>query len=204
MSQRIGLFGGTFDPPHLGHLILAQSLADAASLDRVIFIPAGRPPHKRTEPISSAAHRLKMLALAIDGHPAFEISTYEINATQPSYTIDTVRHFQATLLTDDLYWMIGSDSLCELHTWRQFEELVKTIDILTAHRGGFDISDVLDVVSKNVSELAFEKLQACIVRTPMIEISASHIRWLVAEGREIRYLVPDAVRDYILREGLYR
>jgi len=204
LTRRTGLLGGTFDPPHMGHLILAESLADRARLDRVLFIPAWHPPHKLGRRITPAVHRRKLVELAISGNDKFELSEWELNRLGPSYTIDTVRHFRDQLRDEQLYWLIGSDSLAELPTWHQFETLVAMVDILTGWRGGSGIEQVLDYLSDKISPRAFEKLRDNIVRTPVIEISSSQVRELVSKGSTIRYLVPDAVSDYILGEGLYR
>jgi len=204
LANKTALFGGTFDPPHLGHLVLAQSLADAVGLDRVMFIPSGRPPHKPTRQITAAEHRCKMLSLAIDDNPRFQLSDWELNQPPPNYTINTVRHFLRDLPGEKLYWLIGSDSLGELHTWFRFEELARMIDILTAWRGGFELAQILGELAGRVSPSAFQKLKKNIIRTPMIELSSSQIREMVSQGREIRYLVADPVRDYIAEQGLYR
>ena len=205
MADKTGLLGGTFDPPHLGHLILAQSLINADRLDRVIFVPSGQPPHKSVSEISKGNHRFRMVELAIENNSSFEISDLELNKQEPCYTIDTVGYFynENEFSADKLFWIIGADSLGELPTWFKFEELIENVDILTAYRGGLDIDNILAKLSEEVSRPAFEKLKNGIVRTPMIEISSSDIRKSVAEGKDIRFLVPDAVREYIEREGLY-
>lgn len=204
MSGKTGLFGGTFDPPHMGHLIMAQALLDAAGLDRVIFVLSGRPPHKTDRHITAGERRLEMLRLAVAGNRRFEISDWELTSTGPCYTLETVKHFSELMPDQKLYWLIGSDSLAELPTWYEFEELICTVEILTAHRGGFDIDEVLADLSGKLSEPAFDRLRHNTVRTAAIEIASRDIRRRVADGREVRYLVPDPVGEYILREGLYR
>ena len=204
MGSKIGLFGGTFDPPHLGHLILAQRLQVQAGLDRVIFIPAGQPPHKLNKTITPAEHRLNMLRQAVANNPKFFISDWELGQSGPCYTINTVRHFQQAQPEDMFYWLIGSDTLAELPTWHQVEELIAAVDILTGGRGGVPLDRVLEQLSKELSPAAFRKLKGNIIRTPLIEISSSEIRDLVSRGREIRYFVPKPVEEYIRKEGLYR
>lgn len=203
MASRIGLLGGTFDPPHLGHLILAQDLSREAKLDRVLFIPAWHPPHKLGKTLTDADHRRAMVELAIRGNEAFDIDNWELNQAGPSYTVDTVAHFQDIFPHDQLFWLIGSDSLGELPTWRDFEKLAQTVDILTAHRGGVHIDAVLAHLSDQMSPAAFGRLRTNIIRTPSIEISSSDIRNRLSRREDIRYLVPEAVRQYILQEGLY-
>ena len=204
MSNRIGLFGGTFDPPHTGHLIMAESLRQDAELDRVIFLPSGQPPHKIDWNITPAPHRREMVRLAIAGNPQFTISDWELTQSGPCYTLETAKYFKSQFPDQQFCWLIGSDSLADLPTWHGFEELIMTIDILTAQRGGFALDTILQQVSDEVSRRAFDKLKANIVRTPTIEIASRNIRRRVKRGQDIRYLVPEAVREYILREGLYR
>lgn len=204
MSRKTALFGGTFDPPHLGHLILAESLASEAGLDRVIFIPTGRPPHKPAQQIIPSEHRCRMVSLAIADNPSFEISRWEVDQPTPNYTITTTAHFRRELPDDELYWLIGCDSLAELPTWRQFEQLISQIEILTAWRGGFDVDRALGQLAAKLSPPALNKLKANIIRTPMIELSSSDIRRRVSRSQDIRYLVPEPVRQYINAQGLYR
>jgi nicotinate-nucleotide adenylyltransferase len=201
---KIALYGGTFDPPHLGHLISAQSIADQLALDKVIFIPAGRPPHKLHQTISPAEHRLKMVELAIADNPQFAVSNWELSSTGPAYTILTIEHFLSAYPNDSFFWIIGADSLADLPTWREFRRLIETVNIVTAWRGGIDIEAVLMTLAQTLEPAHFEKLKKNLVRTPMIELSAREIREKVRQGRSIRYSVPEAVERYIIKEGLYR
>ncbi len=204
MSEKIGLYGGTFDPPHLGHLISAQAMAELLSLHRVIFLPAGQPPHKLCRPISTGQHRLAMLQLALADNPLFQIDDWELSVDGPAYTINTIRYFQAILPGRTLYWFIGADSLADLPTWYRFEELIDAVEIVTAWRGGLDIERVLADLQTKIEQRHYEKLRKNVLRTPMIEISASDIRRKIHAGQSIRYLVAPAVEQYIRREGLYR
>ncbi len=203
MTRRTGLFGGTFDPPHMGHLIIAGSIMQKLDLARVIFIPTGLAPHKLRQPSTPAKHRLKMLELALADNSAFEISDHDIKRDGPCFSIDTIKDFQLTLPNDDLFWLIGADSLGDLPTWYEFEELICRLDVVSAWRGGVEIDKILDRLSSHVEPKLFEKLKNGIVRTPMIEISATEIREMVSRKEDIRYLVPEAVRRYIAEEGLY-
>jgi len=202
--QKIGLFGGTFDPPHLGHLIIAQSLAEQLAIARVIFIPSGNPPHKKNRPVTSGEHRMKMLRLALADNPQFEISDWELSQTAPTYTVNSVPHFQKIYEGSKLHWLIGADNLGDLPNWYEFKRLIDLVDIVTAYRGGIEINDILSGIKDHLDKPQFDKLQKNLIRTPMIEISAHDIRSRVKTGKSIRYLVPPAVEDYIRREGLYR
>jgi len=204
LNKRIGLFGGTFDPPHIGHLISAEAIADVLALERVIFVPASQPPHKLGLAISSAEHRYNMLNLAIEDNPKFEIDRFELSQNEPCYTINTVRHFLERYSENKLYWLIGADSLAELPSWYQFDELVELIDIITAWRGGFENQRVLAELKEKTGNRQYEKLAKGLIRTPMIGVSASEIRQRVKQGKSIKYFVPSNVEDYIVRNGLYR
>jgi nicotinate-nucleotide adenylyltransferase len=204
LTQNIGLFGGTFDPPHLGHLISAEALADALSLDRIIFIPSGNPPHKKDRPITPGEKRMEMLRLAIADNPRFEVNDWELRQPAATYTINTVRYFQKTYPTSRLCWLIGADSLHDLPNWFEFESLIEMVDIVTACRGGLDIEKILSGLKDRLTNAQFEKLRTHLVKTPMIEIAAHEIRAKVQCQKSIRYLVPSAVEHFIRQEGLYR
>jgi len=204
MSQRVGLYGGSFDPVHHGHLIVARSVAEHLGLDRFYLLPSSRPPHKETNALTVANHRAAMVELAVAGEPVLAMSDAELKRHGPSYTIDTVHHFRETLEENaELFWLIGGDWLADLPTWRRAEELVDACSIVTAVRpgwSGFDRQRLVDVWG----EPRAERLVGGIVETPMIDISSTDIRGRVRAGRSIRYLVPDSVADYIAAEGLYR
>lgn len=202
--MRYGLFGGTFDPVHIGHLISAEFLAERLYLDRVIFIPARIPPHKSNLRITSAEDRVNMLRLATADNPIFWISTYELEKEGPSYTIDTVKYFKSRSSEDEFILLIGADSLSELPDWHRFQELVELIEIKAAYRGGFDPQGVLGRLRMRVSDDVFCKLKDSLVPTPTIEISASQIRQRVRSGLSIKYMVREAVEEYIYRKGLYK
>ncbi|HNQ22358.1 MAG TPA: nicotinate-nucleotide adenylyltransferase [Phycisphaerae bacterium] len=204
MSQRIGLYGGSFDPIHHGHLIIARSVAEHRSLDRVILLPSLLPPHKQTTHLSPPHHRAEMVRLAIAGEPLFELSDYDLTRPGPSYTIDTVAHFRSALgAATDLFWIIGADSLAELPTWHQAVELVDACHIITARRAG-DLAPDWDHLRAALGAPVVERLRAGLLDTPVIDISATDVRRRVREGRSIRYLVPAPVGDYIAHHDLYR
>lgn len=193
MARR-GIFGGSFDPPHLGHLIIAQTIANRLELDIITWVPARTPPHKDSTKLSSAEHRYRMTELAISGNPAFEISDIEMNSDQPPWTKFLLERFRQDFPDDELYLFIGGDSLVEFHTWRNYRELWRLAKIAVAKRPGEDVSNVDREILDNVT----------IVDTPLIEISATGIRRMVSENISIRYFVPEEVRRYIKENKLYR
>lgn len=204
MTQRIGLYGGSFDPIHFGHLISARSLAEQLALDRVVLIPSPRPPHKNAVELTDARHRLEMARLAVEGDPLFEVSDVELHRSGPSYTFDTVTHFRQRLGEGaDLFWFIGADSLPELPTWYRVSELVHIIRIVTAARPGWTPPDPATLTAA-VGRDAAVRLLHDLLETPRIDISATDIRARTAAGKSIRYLVPEPVTSYIDAHRLYR
>jgi nicotinate-nucleotide adenylyltransferase len=203
MTQRIGLYGGSFDPIHLGHLISARAIAEQLDLYRVILLPAAIPPHKQAVRLSAPEHRLAMLRLAIEDDPLFEVSEMELRRPGPSYTFDTVSHFRGQLGADAaLFWIIGADSLPDLPGWYRIRDLVSAVSIVTACRPGASLPKLSDLASAVGDEHAAALLAQC-VKTPQIDISATDIRCRAAAGRSVRYLVPDRVAAYLEMKGLY-
>jgi len=201
---RIGLFGGSFNPVHVGHLIASRAVAEHLRLEKVYLVPAAVPPHRGSKSLAAPEHRLQMLRLAARGEAVFEVSDYEIRQPGPSYTVLTVEEFSRQLGdAAELFWIIGADSLPDLANWYQAERLVDLCHIVTAARPGWEVPD-LSALSGRFRPDQVEKLRAGILQTPRIDVSASEIRRRVAAGLSIRYLVPDAVADYIARQGLYR
>jgi len=200
---KIGLFGGSFNPVHVGHLIVARSLAERLGLEKVFLIPAAAPPHKPAGALAPASDRLEMVRLAVRGEPLFEPSDCELRRPGPSYTIHTVEEFQRILPRGtEIYWIIGADTLPDLVNWYEAERLVDLCTIVTAWRPGWERID-FDLLGKRFTPAQIEKLKKGVVHTPCIEISSTDIRRRLAEGRSIRYLVPEAVAEYIYRRGLY-
>ena len=191
---RRGIFGGTFDPPHLGHISLAKNIADALDLDVVVWVPARRPPHKPNETITPAAQRLAMVELAAEEDPRFEVSEIELDPKQPPWTVFLLERFQKRFPKDKLYLLIGGDSLAEFTTWRDYRKLWKMAEICVALRPGWDISAVDIEILKHVR----------IVECPAIDISATDIRARVSRGEPIEKLVPPRIAEYIHEKGLYR
>lgn len=198
------LFGGSFDPIHHGHLIVARAAAETLGLKRVILIPSARPPHKLDRELTPAQLRVRLCELAVAGDPLFDVDPWEARQAGPNYTLLTVQHFRERLGLDvPLYWLIGADSLAELHTWYRVPELVEACTLVTVARPGVDLSS-LPQLEALLSPAQLEKLRRHVLETPQIEISASEIRARVQAERSIRYLVPEAVRAEIERRGLYR
>jgi len=199
----IALFGGSFNPIHNGHLIVARAVAERLGLSRVVFIPSPSPPHKANVDLADAADRLEMVRLAIAGESVFEVSDLELRHGGVSYTILTVEAFRPRAAGQTLHWIIGGDTLPELHTWYRVRELVERCRIVTAVRPGFEVPD-LSALERVLTADQVRRLKEDILPTPRIDISATDIRRRVAEGRSIRYLLPEAVRQYIEQRGLYR
>ena len=192
MANR-GIFGGTFDPPHLGHLIIAEHIARRRRLNVVTWVPSKTPVHKNPDEISPAENRLEMVRLATEGNPLFEVSDIEFSAEQPPWTVDLLEYFRARYPEDKLFFIIGGDSLYELPTWKNYKRLWEFTEIDVAPRPGWNIFAADHEVLANVR----------IVRCPIVSISASWIRELVRRGESIRYLVTEPVRKYIIEKKLY-
>ncbi len=188
--MRIGILGGTFDPPHVGHLIAAQDTFDALSLDKLLFIPARVPPHKQHETVSPADVRLRMVSAAIDGDERFEASDVELRRTGPSYTIDTLRELKERFPADALFLLVGVDQVREFATWREPEEVLRCAQLVMLTRGGIEEAPQGDIVHATVP-------------VTRIDISSTLVRQRARAGLPIRYLVPEAVEKMIVTERLY-
>lgn len=200
---RVGLYGGTFDPIHHGHLISARSLAETLDLERVYLIPAARPPHKPGQVMTSIDDRLEMVRLAVEGDTLFEVCEIEATRDGPSYTYDTVERMRAIFGgSTELFWFIGGDSLPELHSWHRIRELVQCVTIVTATRPGW-LPPTHETLATAVGESAARELLSNCVGTPSIGISATEIRNRRSTGLSIWYLTPRDVVQYIERNDLY-
>lgn len=206
--QRIGLFGGSFNPVHFGHLIPAQSAVEQLALDKLVFIPSAVPPHKLAlagAAMVPAEHRLAMVRLAIAGADAFDVSDVELNRPGPSYTIDTIAAFRQEYgLEVMLYWLIGADSLADLAMWHRAADLVDACQIITLARPGWTIDAALARLRDRLSDEQIGRLASGVLTTPLIEISATAIRHRIATGKSIRFMLPSVVQHYIGQRGLYR
>jgi nicotinate-nucleotide adenylyltransferase len=194
--MRLGVFGGTFDPVHIGHLLLADVALGDAGLDRILFVPAAAPPHKPGGAVSPAGVRLEMLQAAIAGHPGFEASGLELERTGPSYTADTLAGLAADprWAGSELFLIVGTDMLLDLPRWSRPEAILGMARLLAAERPGYDGRAAQPAV------LA----RTVFLRTPRIDVSSSEIRRRAAEGRSVRYWVADSVERIIRERGVYR
>lgn len=199
--MRIGVFGGTFDPVHLGHLLLAEACREQGRLDRVLFIPAGLPPHKQGRQLSDGTARAEMLELAIAGHAEFSVDRSEIKRSGPSYTVETLRSLRQDHPGDELFLLMGADSLAEFHLWREPREIATLAHLLVVNRGNQAPPD-LDSLVPQIGAAAVANIH--IVTMAGVEISASDIRQRAHQGRSLRYLVPRAVERYIQEHKLYQ
>jgi nicotinate-nucleotide adenylyltransferase len=195
-----GIIGGTFDPIHYGHLVLAEKAREAFGLEKVVFVPAAIPPHKIGEVATAAINRLKMVELAIANNPYFEVSRAELDREGPSYSIDTVRELKRQGYGDEAAFIMGVDTLLELNSWKNYRELLSETKIITAFRPGYP-------VLKSEAEwppflLEFQD-RILVLSAPLIDISSTWLRVEMIYNRSIRYLVPDAVCQFIEENRLY-
>lgn len=196
---RLGVFGGTFDPPHIGHLILAQIACDTLNLERVLFVPAAQPPHKQGQRVTAPLHRFAMLQRAVQGNPRFEVSRVDMDRQGPHYTSDMLSILRAQHRGYELFFLMGADSLSELMTWRAPEWIIAQATLAVMRRPSVAINlEALEARLPGVRE------RVVLVETPLIEISASALRETIRKGHSIRYQVPDAVLEYINQQRLYR
>lgn len=195
--MRLGLFGGTFDPIHLGHLILAEQCREACGLDRVWFVVAGAPPHKPGER-TTVAHRLEMARIAVAGHPAFDVSEIEANGPGPHYSVKTLEAVRADRPNDDLFFLIGADSLADLPHWREPDRIAQLATIVVVNRPGID-----PAVETRPPDFGPGTKPLIWVNIPPIGIASNDLRRNLAAGRSIRYQVPRGVEAYIEAQGLY-
>jgi len=199
-KHRIGIMGGTFDPIHIGHLVTAEAVRNEFQLEKVIFIPAGQPPHKQENQVTNSWHRYIMTVMATYSNPYFSVSPIELERQGPSYTIDTVQ----ALLKDygqhtELYFIIGADTVCELHTWHNIDGLFEICQFVAATRPGAVCS--IDQVIQHFGASGRDRIHR--LATPELEISSTDIRDKVRSARSIKYIVPESVELYIEKEGLY-
>lgn len=224
--MRIGIMGGTFDPIHLGHLRAAEEIYWAFGLDRIIFVPAARPPHKEEVVAASAMHRYEMVSLATVFTPYFTVSPIELQREGKSYSVETVREFQRLSGPDtNLYFVVGVDAFLEMSEWREAKELLMLARVIVTARPGWRLDEVEHLLAPEqrrllghpsfkylkVSEVDPERVeeapaprQVLLVEVVSLDIASREIRQLVEEGRSIRHLVPDTVAAYMAKNRLYQ
>jgi nicotinate-nucleotide adenylyltransferase len=193
-ARAIGILGGVFDPPHLGHCALAQGALEECNLDRVLFIPAGQPPHKKDRVGASAAARAAMVRMVVADNPRFELCEWELLRDKPSYTVHTLAWLRQKYPDAVLHYLIGADNLGEISSWYRFEQILQQVTLCVAKRPPFDTT----------VPAGLEGASLAFFEGPQWGIASSQIRARIARGRSCRYLLPSGVRQYILEQGLYR
>ncbi|UCG76727.1 MAG: nicotinate (nicotinamide) nucleotide adenylyltransferase [Gemmatimonadota bacterium] len=186
MAPRLGLLGGTYDPPHVGHLIVAQDVCEELDLDRLLIVPAGSPPHRET--VFPSTVRLQLVELAFGSNPRFEVSRVELERSGPSFTVDTLRWIRRTLAPGELFCVIGADQLRVIDTWSRYREIAQLARLTVMAREG-------EAPSAGSVDLPFET-----VAVTRVDVAASTIRKRLREGRSIRYLVPESIRARVETE----
>lgn len=198
--MRLGIFGGTFDPPHVGHLILAAEARDQLNLERVLWVVTPDPPHKANRVVSPLATRLELVHAALNDDPAYAISRVEIDRPGPHYTVDTVRLLSEQYRGADLFYLMGGDSLHDLPTWMRPQALVECLAGIGVMRRPQDFVD-LPALERSLPGIV---AKVHFVNAPLLEISSSSIRERAAQGRHFRYFLPPQVYRVIVEKGLYR
>ena len=200
--RRVGVIGGSYDPVHVAHLVVAESVREALSLDMVLFVPVGEQPLKQGQPVTASQHRIAMVELAVEGNPHFRVSRVDVDRPGPSYTVETLKLLReewAERGRTELWFIIGADSLLTLARWHDPTGILLQSRLAVVRRPGYlpDLGELEERVPKLQERVDW-------VDAPLMDISATDLRRRVAEGRSIRYRVPEAVREYIEKEGLYR
>jgi nicotinate-nucleotide adenylyltransferase len=196
--MRVGLLGGTFNPPHIGHLVCASLALPGLELDRVLLVPVHEPPHKAADGDPGVDHRVELCRLAVAGDDRLGVSLVDAEVPGPSYTVDTLSRLHDRCPGDHLTFVVGGDMALSLPSWREPEAILKLATLGVAEREGVRRTDIAERLS------GLDSGNVRFFDMPRIDVSSSLVRRLVAAGRPIRYLVPDGVAEYIEREGLYR
>jgi nicotinate-nucleotide adenylyltransferase len=197
VGRRLGVMGGTFDPIHHGHLLTAEEAAVQFGLDQVVFVPTGQPWMKEGLDVSGSEHRYLMTVIATASNPRFSVSRVEIDRTGPTYTVDTLRSLRDAHEGAELFFVTGADAMLEIFQWKDPAEILSIAHFIAATRPGYDIEHFKEeapTAHPNVS----------VMKIPALAISSTDIRQRVREGRPIRYLVPEGVKSYVEKAGLYR
>ncbi len=192
MARKIGIWGGTFDPPHIGHLIIAQEVKEKLKLDQIFFIPAALPPHKKKIKISPSLARLQMINLAVKDNPDFRVLDLELKRKGASYTVDTLRDLTRRYPGTQFFLILGEDNLNYIQSWKDLHEIFSLAKVIFVPRPGFKNNKAKSRLKKGV----FLKLRG-------IDISSTEVRERIKKGKSIRYIVPDEVQKYIKKKGLY-
>ncbi len=197
--MKVGVLGGTFDPPHIGHLVAAEEARVQLGLERVVFVPAGTPPHKLGEPVTSAVHRVEMITRAVASNPHFFVSLVDVERSGPSYSVETLRRLRDQWGADIvIYFIVGMDMLADLPNWHQPRQLVELCRLAVVNRPGYaadmqELERIIPGISRKVDPVSM----------PLLEVSATDLRERARRGRTIRYYVPSEVESYIRLHHLY-
>ena len=201
--RRIGILGGTFDPPHLGHLLIAETARGALQLESVLFIPAGEPWLKAGQLVTPAYHRLRMVELAVADNPHFHVCDCETRRSGATYTVDTLRELRSAYPGDaELYFIVGSDVLCQFHRWKEPEAILALCRLAVIERPGNPADGTETLAERFPAAVAGGAVVP--VAGPRVDFSASELRRILAAGQSARYRIPDAVAQYIREHDLYR
>jgi len=218
LERKLAILGGTFNPIHYGHLAAAEEIRDRLNLERVLFIPSSLPPHKHEEDMPSAVQRLEMVRLATAGNPHFIASDIEVRRGGKSYTVETVQALRSMHPGTEFYFITGLDSFLEIRTWNQWERLLRLCSFVVLSRPGYRFADLvkLDFMKGSAKELAGldsgeldhavfqpEGFKVCMEMIPLYDISSTDIRKRIRESRTIKYHLPEAVENYIIKNKLY-
>lgn len=195
----IGIFGGTFNPIHIGHLIVAQEVLSAFKLDKIVFIPTGNPPHKDKREVAPALDRYEMIRLAISGNSYFEVSDIEIKREGYTYTYDTLINLK-NMYHDKMFFITGYDAFKDSITWKNAEKVYKMVSFIVVNRGELNEKLIKEINEKRIKF----GVDVDVLKIPNIGISSTEIRYRVSKGQNIRYMVPDSVLNYIENNKLYR
>ncbi len=195
--KKLGIFGGTFDPIHIGHLIIAQQAYSDFALEKIVFMPAGIPPHKNNS--TGSRHRLEMVKLAIEDNPVFSLSEWELKQQKKSYTVDTFKYFEKLNIAEQIYFIIGADSLYDMFNWKNPEYLLKKANIIVAARPGYSLE-------KTFKDQRYRDYEDNIyfLDNFKIEISSSTIRNYIRNNKSVKYLLPDKIIKYIASSEIYK
>jgi nicotinate-nucleotide adenylyltransferase len=204
-TGRIGVMGGTFDPIHIGHLVIAEEARVQFRLDKVLFMPSGNPPHKEEGESLDAEERFQMAVIATAGNTSFEVLRLEIERPGPSYTIDTLRELHGIYGGEaEIFFITGADAILEILTWKEPERVLRECIFIAATRPGFDLGELLEALPEKERKRQFTDPHILLMEIPALDISSTDIRRRIEEHRSIRYLIPDGVWDFIEKNGFYR
>lgn len=217
--MRLGIFGGTFNPIHLGHLRAAEEVRFKADLDKIIFIPAGNPPLKTAELVDES-HRYAMAKIATDSNKHFIVSDIELGQIEKSYTVNTIEKLIDIYQTDELFCILGIDAFLDMPNWWMTDKLINMIDFIVIERPGFNLTDIMSspyiteckkMDTKDIDKKDRTSVYACLssgkkvfpIQTTHLNISSTAIRRLLMDNKSIKYLLPEAIEEYIYKNGLY-